>query len=137
MSNEIEIIENYPLYEKMTEFENTLLKVGLPCENIIASIDERESIMNQLPLLVDKKPSEQKRDAVYLSRFYAAAAIGLFDASLNYIWNEVIIRLRDKIEYYGLDTFFDNAVGTKVREQYKSKEDLSGIIEFYLILVKN
>lgn len=133
MSNEIERIENYPLYEKMTEFENTLLKVGLPCENIIASIDERESIMNQLPLLVDKIPSEQKRDAVYLSRFYAAAAIGLFDASLNYIWNEVIIRLRDKIEYYGLDTFFDNAVGTKVREQYKSKEDLSGIKDRVLL----
>ncbi|BBM51440.1 hypothetical protein JMUB3935_0407 [Leptotrichia trevisanii] len=133
MPNEIETIKNYPLSEKMTKFENILLNTGLPYENIIASIEERESIMNQLPILVDKIPLEQKREAVYLSRFYAAAAIGLFDASLNYIWNEVIIRLREKIEYYGLDTFFDNAVNTKVREHYKSKEDLSGIKDRVLL----
>ena len=123
-----EIIEtNNQLATQMTQFENLLISMGLPSENVIAPIDERENIMNMLPNLISKIPSEQKRNATYLSRFVAGAAIGLFDAALNYVWNEVVLNLRQKIIYYGLDTFFENAVGAKIRDQYKSEEDLSGI----------
>ena len=72
-------------------------------------------------------PISQKEDATYLSRFVASAAVGLFDASLNYVWNEVVISLRKKICFYGIDTFFDNAVGSKFRDQYENEEDLVGI----------
>lgn len=126
---EHEIIEqnNTQLSNQMTQFEELLISMGLPSENIIASIEERENIMNMLPSLIQKLPSEQKRNATYLSRFVAGAAIGLFDAALNYVWDEVVVNLRRKIMYYGIDIFFDNAVGTKVRDQYKSEEDLTGI----------
>lgn len=126
---EHEIIEqnNTQLSNQMTQFEELLISMGLPSENIIASIEERENIMNMLPSLIQKLPSEQKRNATYLSRFVAGAAIGLFDAALNYVWDEVVVNLRRKITYYGIDIFFDNAVGTKVRDQYKSEEDLTGI----------
>ncbi|WP_103605911.1 hypothetical protein [Campylobacter concisus] len=127
MSN-IEIVESGgSLVEKVTKFELILNDLGLPSENIIASVDERENIMKMLPQLMNSIPESQKRDATYLSRFVAGAAIGLFDASLNYVWNEVVISLRQKIIYFGIDTFFDNAVADKVREQYKNEDDLLGI----------
>ncbi|OUT09510.1 hypothetical protein B9N66_05415 [Campylobacter concisus] len=127
MSN-IEIVESGgSLVEKVTKFELMLNDLGLPSENIIASVDERENIMKMLPQLMNSIPENQKRDATYLSRFVAGAAIGLFDASLNYVWNEVVISLRQKIIYFGIDTFFDNAVADKVREQYKNEDDLLGI----------
>ncbi len=127
MSN-IEIVESGgSLVEKVTKFELMLNDLGLPSENIIASVDERENIMKMLPQLMNSIPESQKRDATYLSRFVAGAAIGLFDASLNYVWNEVVISLRQKIIYFGIDTFFDNAVADKVREQYKNEDDLLGI----------
>ena len=115
------------LVEQVTKFELMLNNLGLPSENIIASVDERENIMKMLPQLMNSIPESQKRDATYLSRFVAGAAIGLFDASLNYVWNEVVISLRQKIIYFGIDTFFDNAVADKVRDQYKNEDDLPGI----------
>ncbi|WP_455034717.1 hypothetical protein [Lachnoanaerobaculum gingivalis] len=115
------------LVEQVTKFELMLNDLGLPSENIIASVDERENIMKMLPQLMNSIPENQKRDATYLSRFVAGAAIGLFDASLNYIWNEVVISLRKKIIYFGIDTFFDNAVADKVRDQYKNEDDLPGV----------
>ena len=126
---EHEIIEqnNTQLSNQMTQFEELLISMGLPSENIIASIEERENILNMLPSLIQKLPSEHKRNATYLSRFVSGAAIGLFDAALNYVWDEVVVNLRRKITYYGIDIFFDNAVGTKVRDQYKSEVDLTGI----------
>lgn len=115
------------LVEQVTKFELMLYNLGLPSENIIASVDERENIMKMMPQLMNSIPESQKRDATYLSRFVAGAAIGLFDASLNYIWNEVVISLRQKIIYFGIDTFFDNAVADKVRDQYKNEDNLPGI----------
>ena len=123
-----EIVESSKnLVEQVTKFELMLTHLGLPSENIIASVDERENIIGMLPQLMDSIPENQKRDATYLSRFVAGAVIGLFDASLNYVWNEVVISLRKKIIYFGIDTFFDNAVADKVREQYKNENDLPGI----------
>ena len=46
---------------------------------------------------------------------------------LNYVWNEVIVNLRSKILYFGLDTFYDNAIGANARDLYKSEDDLVGI----------
>ena len=48
---EHEIIEqnNTHLSNQMTQFEELLNSMGLPSENIIASIEERENIMNMLP----------------------------------------------------------------------------------------
>jgi hypothetical protein len=121
------VISDNALSTQITQFEYFLEKLNLPSENIIANLEERENIMNMLPNLISKIPIEQKTNAIYISKFIAGAAIGLFDASLNYVWNEVIVNLRNKIVNFGLDTFFDNAVGNKIRDQYKSENDLIGI----------
>lgn len=119
--------ENTQLATQMTKFEELLSSYGLPSENVIASIDERENVMNALPRFMSKIQPEQKRDAVYLSKFIAGAAIGLFDASLNFVWDEVVVNLRKKITYFGLDLFFDNAVESRKRPFYQTEDDLSGI----------
>lgn len=124
--NEVTIVEN-DIINQVTQFEKVLDSLGLPSQNIIASLDERETIMKNLPQLIAEIPADQKRDARYLSKFVAGAAIGLFDASLNFVWNEVVISLRKKIVFYGLDTFYDNATSDRYREQYKDEEDLTGI----------
>lgn len=124
--NAIEKNKSNPI-EQYTGFEHFLNDLGLPNENIIASPEERKNIMEMLPGMMKLMPISQKEDATYLSRFVASAAVGLFDASLNYVWNEVVISLRKKICFYGIDTFFDNAVGSKIRDQYENEEDLVGI----------
>lgn len=116
-----------------TQFESYLAALGLPTENIIAPTSERQKIENNLTPFLQSLPSEVKKDARYLSKFVAGAAIGLFDASLNYIWNEVVVNLRNKVNIYGLDLFFDAAVGGDRREFYKTVEDLAGIKDNTLI----
>lgn len=126
MKDEMTIVEQ-GIVTQVTQFEKFLDALGLPSQNVIASMDERENIMNMLPNLIINMPEEQKHDARYLSKFVAGAAIGLFDASLNFVWDEVVVSLRKKIIFYGLDIFFDNAVSDKFREQYKDEADLPGI----------
>ncbi|MCG9723149.1 hypothetical protein [Shewanella sp. Isolate7] len=117
----------------ITKFEEYLDHLGLPTDNIIAEINERQVIEQNLPGFIASLPDEVKRDARYLSKFVAGAAVGLFDASLNYVWNEVVLSLRQKAVVYGLDMFFDAAVGGGRRELYSTEEDLSGIKDNTLI----
>jgi hypothetical protein len=116
-----------------TNFEEYLNYLGLPTNNIIAELSERKIIEKNLPEFIASLPPEVKRDARYLSKFVAGAAIGLFDASLNYVWNEVVLNLRHKAIVYGLDMFFDAAVGGERRELYNNEDDLSGIKDNTLI----
>lgn len=106
---------------------------GLPTDNVIAEDSEREIITNNLSTYLSGLPEETKRDARYLAKFAGASAVGLFDAALNYIWNEVVLTLRNKIEVYGVDLFFDAAVGGKAREQYKDARDLDGIKDIVML----
>jgi len=117
----------------VTRFEEYLDRLGLPTDNIIAALPERQVIEQNLPGFIESLSPEVKRDALYLSKFVAGAAIGLFDASLNYVWNEVVLNLRHKAIVYGLDMFFDAAVGGNRRDLYSTEEDLAGIKDNTLI----
>lgn len=117
----------------ITKFEAYLEYLGLPTENIIASPVERKTIENNLPAFIQSLDVQTREEARYLSKFVAGAAIGLFDASLNYIWNEVVINLRKKAIVYGLDMFFDAATGGARRELYQTEEDLAGLKDNTLI----
>ncbi|MBY7974025.1 hypothetical protein KW462_09065 [Vibrio fluvialis] len=117
----------------VTRFEEYLDRLGLPKDNIIAELPERKIIEQNLPAFIESLPLDVRREARYLSKFVAGAAIGLFDASLNYVWNEVVLNLRQKAIVYGLDMFFDAAVGGNRREFFSTEEDLSGIKDNTLI----
>lgn len=116
--------------EMMTSF---LERMGLPADNIIANETERAKIGQNLPQFIYDLDPKLKQDARYLSKFVVGAAFGLFDYALNAIWNEVVLALNKKAVTYGLDIFFDNAVGTAVRASYKKEEDLSGLKDIVLL----
>lgn len=114
-------------------FENYLTYLGLPTNNVIAPLSDRKIISTNLEQFILNLSPEIKQNARYLSKFVAGTAIGLFDASLNYIWNEVVIALRAKAISYGLDLFFDAAVGGNNRDDYEKEEDLAGLKDNTLI----
>lgn len=116
-----------------TGFQSYLKTLGLPYENILAPDHERAMLETSLPMVMSNIPDVSKKDATYLSKFVAASAIGLYDAALNYLWNEVVVSLREKVKLYGIDLFFDVAVGGELRESYSSDEDLSLIKDVVLI----
>ena len=53
------------LANQMTRFEELLVSYGLPSENVIAPIDERETIMSALPSFLSKMTPEEKREATF------------------------------------------------------------------------
>lgn len=111
-----------------------LRDMGLPAENIIADASQRRIIGDNLQALIQDIPPNVKKDARYLSKFVIGAGFGLFDYSLNAVWNEVVINLRKKAVVYGLDIFFDAAVGgSKAREYYSSEDDLSSLKDSVLL----
>ena len=119
-----------PQAQRVVDF---LERIGLPADNIIAEQSERAIIGKNLPAYIESLPDEVKRDARYLSKFVVGAGFGLFDYSLNAIWNEVVLDLRKKAIAYGIDIFFDSAVGGKAREFYKSEDDLASLKDAVLL----
>tara|TARA_R110002110_G_scaffold60184_16_gene169742 strand:- start:184 stop:1614 length:1431 start_codon:yes stop_codon:yes gene_type:complete len=108
--------------------------MGLPSDNIIATADQRKLIGDNLESVISSLPIEAKQDARYLSKFVIGAGFGLFDYSLNAVWNEVVINLRKKAVAYGLEIFFDSAVGgSKAREFYTKEEHLASIKDSVLL----
>lgn len=110
-----------------------LEQIGLPSDNIIAEQSERQIIGQNLPSYIDSLSPDIKRDARYLSKFVVGAGFGLFDYSLNAIWNEVVLDLRKKAITYGIDIFFDSAVGGKARDFYKTDDDLASLKDAVLL----
>jgi hypothetical protein len=120
-----------PQAQRIVEF---LSAIGLPSENVIAVQGEREIMGANLIGLIEKLPADVKKDARYLSKFVVGAGTGLFDYSLNAIWNEVVLVLRKKAIFYGIDIFFDAAVGGgKNRDYYESEDDLASLKDVVLL----
>lgn len=110
-----------------------LKNAGLPYDNIIADQSQRAIIGQNLMGLIDALPAQVKQGARYLSKFVVGAGFGLFDYSLNAIWNEVVLDLHKKAIAYGLDIFYDAAVGGKARDFYQSEDDLRSLKDAVLL----
>lgn len=133
MSSEI-VKRDAPDLAVRTEVFSTYLEAfGLPTDNVIASTKERQVVGENLPSFLESLGTEEKKEARYLSKFVGATAIGLFDAALNYVWNEVVLNLRKKAIVYGVDLFFDASVGGRNRDLYKTEDDLSGLKDSVLL----
>src|SRR6266481_10182042 len=83
---------------------------GLPTENVLVPVPERVRVFGNVEAVLDLLGPEHKQKSVYVSKFIAAAASGLFDAALNYLWYETIHELRKRVVRYDLEYFFDLAV---------------------------
>lgn len=119
-------------------FEATLLSymgsIGLPTTSVFVDVSERGVVFKNAERVIELINSKTLPDAVYISKFLAAVAAGLFDAALNYIWDQTILELRQRVAQYDLDYFFDVAVkDPSKRNKLKSEEDLAKIDDSELI----
>ena len=122
----------------LSNFENALLDraaaLGLPRNGVVVGIQQRVNLLNGVEGAMVGLPLERRASATYLSKFIMAASAGLFDAALNYLWDETIGELRKRIIAYDLDYFFDNAVSSpEKRKDLRSEDDLVKITDDELI----
>jgi hypothetical protein len=111
-----------------------LAQHGLPSQNILAELDERAVTMSNLQRVLTRVESGQRANSIYLSKFIAAVATGLFDAALNYLWDETILELRNRVIQYDLSYFYDNAgLSVDKRKKVNTADDLDQLTDNELI----
>lgn len=78
--------------------------------------------------------STQRARSLYISKMFAATAVGLFDAALNYLWDETVSELRGRVASYDLAYLFDIAVASPERRKHLSTpEDLRRVDDVDLL----
>lgn len=121
------------LANQQEQFLQLLESVGLPSKNIFVPVSERAVVFQNAHALLDKISDESRSHAAYISKFFAAVAGGLFDAALNYIWDETVLHLRMRIEAYDLEYFYEIAASEDKRKDLKTIEDISKLTDDELL----
>ena len=141
MSEELVPLPSRPDYKsEIQTFERGLLQrladLGLPSEAILVPVSERATVFNNAPAVLERLAPERKIESIYISKFLAAVASGLFDAALNYLWDETIHQLRRRVANYDVSYFYDNAVGNNAdkRKRLKDADDLDKLDDSELII---
>lgn len=123
---------------QLQTFENAIVDFlqqhNLPSETIFAVISERASVFKNVENVIEKIDKNEKKNSIYLSKFIAAVAGGLFDAALNYMWDETILQIRKRVLQYDLEYFYDNAVVGDKRKKLKDETDLVKVDDYELII---
>jgi len=100
-----------------------LEKMKLPSKEIFASIPERIGVFRNFPTIAQSMDSEVRENSYYLSKFFAAITVGLFDAALNYLWDAVVENLRYKILKFDVSYFFDSHPNSNISRSNNRTED--------------
>lgn len=122
----------------ITTFEGELLArasaMGLPVTNVLVEVGPRVVVLNNMEVAMASLPVERRATSLYLSKFMMAVSAGLFDAALNYLWDETIGELRKRIVDYDLNYFFDlAATSPEKRKELNGPDDLAKITDDELI----
>ncbi|MFE6892075.1 hypothetical protein [Streptomyces sp. NPDC057694] len=116
-----------PASDDLERFEEMLLdqlaEAGLPTDGVLVELPEREQALASFGGALRRLPMADRGRSVYVSKMITAAAAGLFDAALNYLWNETVGELRRRVAGYDLGYFFDIAVPSHDRRKHLSTED--------------
>lgn len=120
MSDELKIIKNNSQIRlpsdsslEIRRFEQSMMAFlehnGLPTGSVLVPVPQRIAVLRNIPDAIMHLNEEQRSQSLYISKFIAAVASGLFDAALNYLWDETINELRRRVAQYDLSYFYDNA----------------------------
>lgn len=122
---------------QLNEFESGIKQIlslhSLPNEGIFVDIPERINVFKNLDSVLNQITQEDKQQSLYLSKFIASTASGLFDSSLNYLWDETILQIRKRVSQYDIEFFYDNAVTGDRRKKLKDENDLDKVDDHDLI----
>lgn len=121
--------------DSFTSGLTTYLKtLGLPTQGVLVNIRERNKVLNNLPSVVESLDAISRRNSIYISKFAAACAVGLFDAALNFLWDETIASLRQKAARIDLEYFFSSVVTDQNRRsKLQTAEDLEKLEDWELV----
>lgn len=112
----------------LERFEAALLTridaVGLPTDGVLVGMAQRQRVLSNLEAALEQLQAPDRARSYYISKMIVAAAAGLFDAALNYLWDETIAELRRRVAGYDLSYFFDVAVGPEKRKHLSNEDDL-------------
>ena len=131
------VIEDKHVPTKLEEHQAMMTyvfdKLNLPHKDIFVPTSERQIVFSNIENLLKTIEPSVRIEAYYISKFLAAISSGLFDAALNYIWDETIANLRKKILNYDLDYFFDQITTSPDKKSKFKEDDLDGISDQELI----
>lgn len=131
VANAKEVNSSLAIYEeKMLGY---MAQMELPVDGILVPIVEREKVIKNFGDVVYELREADLREAKYISKFLAAATAGLFDAALNYLWDETVYQLRKRIANYDIEYFYDVAVSTEKRKKLSGVDDLCKLDDSELI----
>lgn len=122
-------------FDKLSTSLSTYLGYfGLPTDSVLVELDERRKVVNNMPYIMPALSDSQRGSAMYISKFVAACVVGLFDAALNYLWDETIRNLRAKVVQFDLDYFYDTAItDANQRTKYRDESDLEKLDDWVLV----
>lgn len=137
MGNELITANSRELATELTAYDTKMLGVfkclGLPTDNILVKVDERRKVFKNIEDVLELLSSDTLRNSIYISKFLSAVSAGLFDAALNYLWDETVSQLRFRVSQYDIQYFYDLAVTSDKRNKLSSEEDLVKIDDSELI----
>lgn len=135
--NQLVVVNQDDYNSQLQNFEGGLVSFlayhNLPSHEIFTPIPERVNVFKNLDTVIPLIDDKEKGQSLYLSKFIAGVASGLFDAALNYLWDETIIQIRKRVLQYDLEYFYDNAVQGDKRKRLKDETDLVKIDDYDLI----
>lgn len=125
--------QRLPIQQVDQQVTGMLVAMGLPTEGVLMPLEERQIAIGNAPAVVQRL-GDSAGTALYISKFIAACAAGLFDAALNFIWNETIQDLRKKVVAFDLQYFFDSIVADPAeRSKFRDPEDLVKLDDWQLV----
>ena len=135
--NDLIVLNNNDIAKNLTEYDEKMLNIynylGLPTENILVGVEERKKVFKNIEDVVDLLEPDIAIKSTYISKFLSAVSAGLFDAALNYLWDETVNQLRYRIAQYDIQYFFDLAVTSDKRNKLSTEADLVKIDDSELI----
>jgi hypothetical protein len=137
MNEEVAINYTKELSSELTHYDTKMLTVlgylGLPTDNILVRVDERRKVFKNIEAVLELLETSTLNNSTYISKFLSAVSAGLFDAALNYLWDETVQQLRYRVSQYDIQYFYDLAVTSDKRSKLSTEEDLVKIDDSELI----
>ena len=132
------VVKSEAYVQELTQFEDRLVEfleeLWLPSNGVLVPLPERWRFIKNIHESLWILTEQQVGQSHYIAKFVAAVASWLFDAALNYLWNETINDLREKIANYNIKYFFDILdISESRRRDLRDSSDLDKITDDELI----
>lgn len=125
---------NNDISKMETRIVSALEYLGLPSDQIFTDTRQRITVFKNIEDVLILLDTSIKKESRYISKFFVAVSAGLFDAALNYIWDETILQLRNRVSNYDIEYFYDCAVKTEKRSKLRSIDDLNKVDDSELLV---